>query len=92
MVLLVEQDALVDLTLHQAARPERGIRVEPAWFALEEPFVHGSTVVYELADGVALRYERNDHLPRWQDSPAWRHNYGVLVARLTDRLRVVLES
>lgn len=92
MVVLVEGIALVDLTLHQAARPERGIRVGPSWFALEEPFVHGSQVVYELCDGVALRYERKNDLPPWEQSPAWRNDYGVLVARLTDRLRVVLDS
>jgi hypothetical protein len=92
MVLLAEERFLVDLTLHQAARPEYGIHVEPAWFPLDAPLVHGEPVSFLKLDGTVMQYERDDTLPPYQDTPGWTRDYRSLVRLLVRRLRPVVNA
>lgn len=90
LVAIVEDRFLLDLSIDQADRPERGIVLEPLWIERVEPgLLRGSSPqVMRNSVGCALRYERHDN-DSWMGSPDWteRDRWDGLVRGLVERFK-----
>jgi hypothetical protein len=64
---------LVDLSLDQASRPEKGINLEPHCFEFDADVYAGATWTYRINGGEAfVEYKLRPDLESWRDSPDWR--------------------
>jgi hypothetical protein len=71
LVLVVADRVLVDLTVGQLHRPERGIELpEAGWWPVLPTFAQGQPVLYPLPRGGMLSYRQvNDRA--WKRAPDW---------------------
>lgn len=89
LVLLVG-DIMIDPSLDQLARPERGINVAPTAFAIPPDTDTRASFGYSRPDGGgSLLYSFLDLPPTWRNAPDWQDGRDLrqIVARTIKRLR-----
>lgn len=86
VVGLPGEDAILDLSLGQFARPEKGILVPPGgMFDLPEGFADGRRGLYQLEGGGALVYEARPRSDRFRRGADWKRKNpyaGALIRRI----------
>ena len=71
VVTIAEEALLMDLSLDQASRPEHGMRLKPAVFALEPAFFLGQAQVWRNDDAHLAYYPMPDN-KRFLQAKDWR--------------------
>jgi len=81
LVTYVEKRLLLDLTLGQATRPDRGMTYGPSVFPLTT-FSATRYLSYEAGDSgiILLRWKPDDR--SYEPTPDWRRDHGPIVKRL----------
>lgn len=70
VVALVERKWVLDLTIHQASRPNKDINLEPHHFEAPSGFIHGYEPLVGRDESVWLRYQRIAN-QRFLQAPDW---------------------
>lgn len=94
LVALVDNERLLDPSLDQLTRPERGIPMSPGTFRVAN-WSEGTQMLFERPDGVVIIYERMQDAGDWRKSPDWskresliRSTAGSAIRRLRDEFEV----
>jgi hypothetical protein len=82
---------LVDLSLDQASRPEKGINLAPHCFEFDGDVYAGACWTYRINGGEAfVEYQLRPDLETWRDSPDWRQGlkrYRSEIGRIVRAIR-----
>jgi hypothetical protein len=84
---------LIDLTLHQASRPQKGIQLDPLIATVGKDFLYGgpySTVV----NGCGVRYDYMPESMDWVFTPDWRDTDRrvPIIRRSIERMEAALDG
>lgn len=69
LVLIVQRQWLLDLSIDQASRPEHGILTEP--FYTRKAFNANDVMLLRREQGTVLRYELDHENRYWKNAPDW---------------------
>jgi hypothetical protein len=88
LVVLAEDRWLIDLSLPQANRPERGIELTPVAIEVGRNGFAPNGTAAAIVNGSAVRWTRRGFYG-WQESPDWRHKWRTrdLAAELLKLIR-----
>lgn len=94
LVLMVARRFLVDLSIGQVSRPERGIEAGPFWMDVGRDFVRqGAERAFRSKQGTLLSYKCAPERGAWKDTPGWhpKRNEPVLLEVVDALTRLVEE-
>lgn len=94
LVAIVQRSLLVDASLDQMDRPQRGIRLGPSVFGMPDEqyrhFMDGGQVAVTDNEGTVIVYVASPMDRRFQESKdwvLWQERYGTLAADIVDWVR-----
>ena len=92
VVALVENACILDLSLDQASRPQRGIHLQPSGFAVTEGFLSGGEMRFRIGESTVF-YERVLNNRNFLNAPDWTdlNRTKFIVSELIDKITAELK-